>query len=64
MIQERMGPLITHAVQGDVEPCLFHTEGQEEGIWGVMSDYLSAYRIMLGNYCSFSVLSVMTGTLG
>lgn len=62
MIKERMEALITRAVRGDAEDCLFYTEIQEEGFFFFISDYFSAYKVILGNYCFFCQ-SVMRGAL-
>lgn len=52
MIQERMEPLLALAVQDAVAYYLFYTEGWEERFFFFISDYFSAYRVILGNYCS------------
>lgn len=62
MTQERTDTFITHALRDDVEDYLFYTEGREEGFFFSISDYFSAYRVMLGNYCSF-FQSVVRGSL-
>jgi hypothetical protein len=51
---EGTGPIAVSTVWDGVEDCLFYEEGQgKEGICFCVSDYFSAYGVLLGNYCAF-----------